>query len=573
MNRAPHAPRIGRRAARPAPAWAALAGLLLTSCAQMTPPAPPDSPGHLNQASETPRPAADIPDVVPQTSYLPPPTPAPDGERYTVVVSDVPVRELLFALARDAEMNVDIKGDLPGKVTLNAIDQTLPQILDRVARQGNLRYQIEGDSIVVAPDDPFFRTYEVGYVNLSRDTDTTVNIATQVATTGEGGADQVGGAGGAAGGGQNAQGTNSSATRVSSRAYNRFWETLTTNVLSIIGESSTANVERLQSDRLIVNPEAGVLTVKATSVEHELIQEFIDRVLTNVRRQVMIEATIIEISLNDQYQAGVDWQILLDDDKAGFGVNQQLLGEVADGVIENAVSSFVFGYRDPDASGRLVETTVRLLREFGDTKVLSSPRLMVLNNQTALLKVVEELVYFTVDVTNTDSTLNAQGRTFVETEVHSVPVGLVMAVTPQISANQEVTLTVRPTISQKVGDAVDPGPRLITQLNGGDAGDVTNLVPVIRTREMESVLKLINGQVGVLGGLMQDERSTGNREVPGLSRLPVLGDLLFNTDEVNNRKTELVIFLRPVVVEEPSLERDLREYRQFLGSAPAGAAP
>jgi MSHA type pilus biogenesis protein MshL len=571
MNRMPPAPGIGRLKVRRARACAALAGVLLTSCAQMTPPPLPDSQGHLNQASEAARPAADIPDVVAQTSYLPPPTPAPDGERYTVVVSDVPVRELLFALARDAEMNVDIKGDLPGKVTLNAIDQTLPQILDRVARQVNLRYQLEGNNIVVSPDDPFFRTYEVGYVNLSRDTDTTVNIATQVATTGEGGADQVGGGAGA--GGQNAQGTNSSATRVSSRAYNRFWETLTTNVLSIIGESSTANAERLQSDRLIVNPEAGVLTVKATSVEHELIQEFIDRVLTNVRRQVMIEATIVEISLNDQYQAGVDWQILLNDDKAGFGVNQQLLGEIADGVIDNAVSSFVFGYRDPDASGRLVETTVRLLREFGDTKVLSSPRLMVLNNQTALLKVVEELVYFTVDVTNTDSTLNAQGRTFVETEVHSVPVGLVMAVTPQISANQEVTLTVRPTISQKVGDAVDPGPRLITQLNGGDGADVTNLVPVIRTREMESVLKLINGQVGVLGGLMQDERSTGNREVPGLARLPVLGDLLFNTDEVNNRKTELVIFLRPVVVEEPSLERDLREYRQFLGAAPAGTAP
>lgn len=553
--------------------WTAVAAGLLTSCAQMTPSPPPPSSGHLNQSSEAASPAADIPDVVPQTAYLPPPTPAPASERYTVVVSDVPVRELLFALARDAQMNVDIKGALDGRVTLNAIDQTMTQILDRVARQVDLRYELDGNTILVAPDDPFFRTYEVGYVNLARDTDTTVNIATQVATTGEGGADQAGGRGGA--GGQNAQGTNSSSTRVNSRATNRFWETLTGNVLSIIGESQAGGEsgERLRSDRLIVNPEAGVLTVKATSHEHELIQGFIDRVLTNARRQVMIEATIVEISLNDEYQAGVDWQILLDEDKAGFGVNQQLLGQITDGVIDNAVSSFVFGYTDPNANGKLIEATVRLLREFGDTKVLSSPRLMVLNNQTALLKVVEELVYFTVDVTNTDSTLNAQGRTFVETEVHSVPVGLVMAVTPQISANQEVTLTVRPTISQKIGDAVDPGPRLVTQLNGGDVGDITNLVPVIRTREMESVLKLVNGQVGVLGGLMQDELNTGNREVPGLARLPLLGDLFFDANEVANRKTELVIFLRPVVVEEPSLERDLKEYRQYLGAAPASAGP
>lgn len=556
--------------------WTAVAAGLLASCAQMTPSPPPPSSGHLNQSSEAAAPAADIPDVVPQTAYLPPPTPAPAGERYTVVVSDVPVRELLFALARDAQMNVDIKGALDGKVTLNAIDQTMTQILDRVARQVDLRYELDGNTILVAPDDPFFRTYEVGYVNLARDTDTTVNIATQVATTGEGGADQAGGRGGAGGaGGQNAQGTNSSSTRVNSRATNRFWETLTGNVLSIIGESQAGGErgDRLRSDRLIVNPEAGVLTVKATSHEHELIQGFIDRVLTNARRQVMIEATIVEISLNDEYQAGVDWQILLDDDKAGFGVNQQLLGQITDGVIDNAVSSFVFGYTDPNANGKLIEATVRLLREFGDTKVLSSPRLMVLNNQTALLKVVEELVYFTVDVTNTDSTLNAQGRTFVETEVHSVPVGLVMAVTPQISANQEVTLTVRPTISQKIGDAVDPGPRLVTQLNGGDAGDITNLVPVIRTREMESVLKLVNGQVGVLGGLMQDELNTGNREVPGLARLPLFGDLFFDANEIATRKTELVIFLRPVVVEEPSLERDLKEYRQYLGAAPASAGP
>ena len=568
-----------RRRSRPLPqpratALAAACTLLLSACAQMKPPLPPESPGHLNAQSETTASAADIPDVVPQTPYLPPPTPLPPGERYTVVVSDVPVRELLFALARDAQMNVDINGDLDGKVTLNAIDQTLPQILERVARQVNLRYEIDGNHIVVAPDDPYFRTYDVGYVNLARDTDTTVNIATQVATTGEGGAQQAGGRGGAGGSGQNAQGTNSSSTRVNSRASNRFWETLTQNILSILGESQAGggDGERLQSDRLIVNPEAGVLTVKATSHEHELIQAFVDRVLTNARRQVMIEATIVEVSLNDQYQAGVDWQILLDEDKAGFGVNQQLLGQITDGVIDNAVSSFVFGYTDPNANGKLIEATVRLLREFGDTKVLSSPRLMVLNNQTALLKVVEELVYFTVDVTNTDSTLNAQGRTFVETQVHSVPVGLVMAVTPQISANQEVTLTVRPTISQKIGDAVDPGPKLVTQLNGGDAGDITNLVPVIRTREMESVLKLVNGQVGVLGGLMQDERNTGNREVPGLARMPVLGDLFFNADEVSNRKTELVIFLRPVVVQEPSIERDLKDYRQFLGQSASGAS-
>lgn len=551
--------------------WRALclAALASAGCSSMTPPAPALSAGHLPAAPAAPAGDPGIPEVVPQASYLPPPAPVPDEERYTVVVNDVPVRELLFALARDAELNVDVTGNVVGNVTLNAIDQTLPQILDRVARQVNLRYQVDGGTIFVSPDDPYFRTYEVGYVNLARDTDTTVTVATQVATTGEGGAESSGTGGGGGGG----AGANSSSTHVNSKSYNRFWQTLAGNILAILGESERAEGDQGLSDNLIVNPEAGVISVKATSRQHQLLQEFLDRVLVNARRQVMIEATIVEVTLNDQYQAGVDWRILVADDKAGFGVNQQLLGAITDGVIDNSLSSFVFGYRDPDASGKLIEATVRLLREFGDTHVLSSPRLMVLNNQTALLKVVEELVYFTLEVTTTDSTATSQGRTFVESDVHSVPVGLVMAVTPQISENQEVTLTVRPTISQKIGDAVDPGPQITSEALGGDASDITNLVPVIRTREMESVLKLVNGQVAVLGGLMQDELNSGTREVPGLAGLPFIGDLIFNADEVRNRKTELVIFLRPVVVFEPSIEKDLQGYRQFLSTQSESGAP
>ncbi len=554
--------------------WGVL-GLILGSCAELKPPAAPLSNGHLTQPA-APAPAAvppgDIPPVVPHSAYVPPPQPMPEGERYTVVVNDVPVRELLFALARDAKRNVDIAGDVSGTITLNAIEQTLPQILDRVAREVKLRYRLEGANIVIEADSPFFRNYEVGYVNLARDTDTTVSVATQVATTGEGATGNDNGGGGGNRGGGGGGGTNSSSTRVNSKSNNRFWETLTANILAILGDKPSGNKEQLTSDNLVVNAEAGVISVKATTAQHQQIQEFIDRVLTNARRQVMIEATIVEVTLNDQYQSGVDWKIVLDASRAGFGFNQNLLGPINNGVVENAVSSFVFGYRDPDANGRLVESTLRLLREFGNTKVLSSPRLMVINNQTALLKVVDELVYFTIDVTTTDSTLNAQGRSFVSTQVHSVPVGLVMAVTPQISVNQEVTLTVRPTISQKIGDAIDPGPQITANLSGKSASSITNTVPVIRTREMESVLKLVNGQIGVLGGLMQDEIKNGNREVPGLSKLPFIGDALFHVREGNNKKTELVVFLRPVIVTEPSVETDLKSYGQFLGGDPATKA-
>ena len=422
---------------------------------------------------------------------------------------------------------------------------------------------MRGGTVLISPDEPYLRTYEVGYVNLSRDADSTVTVQTRVATTGGGTGEDSGGGGGGSGGGSNI-----SSTRLNTRSYNGFWETLNQNVLAILGETERSSGGGEISDKVIINAEAGLMSVKATSREHQLIEEYVDKVLVNVRRQVLVEATIVEISLNDQYQAGVDWDLFLDPGEAGFIVDQELLGAVADGVSDNAISSTVLSYFDPTVGHGAVQATVRLLREFGETKVLSSPRLMVLNNQTAVLKVVEELVYFTVEVTDKDSTALSQGRTIVESEVHSVPVGLVMSLTPQISSNNEVTLTIRPTISQRIDDAIDPGPQLAAQVSGAALGTtVTNLVPIIRVREMESVLKLVDGQIAVLGGLMQDEVQTGDREVPGLSRIPILGDLLFHTDEIRVVKTELVIFLRPVVIRDPSINTDLKDYREFLSGA------
>lgn len=536
---------------------ATAAAVLLAGCTNMIPQAPPADSGHLRADSTTP--AAEIPEVVEQTPFLPPPEEVPDTETYTVVVNDVPVKELLFALARDADVNIDIDSGISGKVTLNAVDQTLAQILDRLSRQVDMRYEIKNGTLVISADTPYLKTYDVGYVNLSRDTQSVNNVTTRVATTGEGAAQGVGGAGGGSGGS-----SNSSTTKLNTQSYNRFWETLTFNILAILGETPRGGGDQLSSDSVIVNPEAGLINVRATHRQHELIQAFIDNVLNNARRQVLIEATIVEVTLNDQYQAGVDWNAVVDiGDGSSFNLNQGLLGGITEGIIDQNISSFVGGY-DYKGNKDSVTATVRALREFGDTKVLSSPRLMVLNNQTAVLKVVQELIYFTIEVTDKDSTATSQGRTIIESEVNSVPVGLVMAVTPQISANDEVTLTVRPTISQQVGEAIDPATQIIAAERGTDLGDIVSTVPVIRTREMESILKLTNGQVAVLGGLMQDEVSTGKREVPGLAKVPLLGELFFDTDEYVSRKTELVIFLRPVVVRQASLEGDLRAYRTYL---------
>ncbi len=498
-----------------------LLGAGLTACAYTVPKPPPPSPGHL-RAEE--KPTGEIPRISEQMPFLPPPKPLPPPERYTVVVNEVPVKELLFALARDASMNVDIDPSLEGIVTLNAIDQNLPQILDRIARQVELRYEIQDRNIIITPDKPYFRTYKIDYVNLSRESTGTISIATQIATTGtgaiaEGGAQIGGGAG-----------NNNSTTAITNTSDHRFWQTLTQNILAIVGEQAPGAAAELPvTHSVIPNPEAGIINVRATSKQHQDIQAFIDQVMANAQRQVLIEATIVEVILNDLYQAGIDWSVI-HKGGAGFDVVQGIgpisgAGPTRRGDINplRNIDSFILQYLNPDSDGKRIKVLLNLLREFGDLKVLSSPKIMALNNQTAVLKVVRNEVFFEVDVEPGFVT----GRDVfvppaVDTTAKTVPVGFIMTVTPQINENDQITLNVRPTTSSIFNEVSDPNPELRR------AGlNIVNLVPEIEVREMESVLKLSNGQVAVLGGLIQDSIRKGTNSVPLLSDLPILGDIVF----------------------------------------------
>src|SRR5471030_2413108 len=154
--------------------------VLLSACATHTLPI---SPTHITEA---PRPTGAIPETVQQSAALPPPTAAAKVETYSVTVHKVPVQSLLFALARDAGLNVDVHPGIEGMVTLNALDQTLPQLLNRIQRQVDMRYEINGGTLVVLPDTPEWRNYKVDYVNIARSTVSSVNIATQIATAGGG---------------------------------------------------------------------------------------------------------------------------------------------------------------------------------------------------------------------------------------------------------------------------------------------------------------------------------------------------------------------------------------------------
>jgi MSHA type pilus biogenesis protein MshL len=289
---------------------------------------------------------------------------------------------------------------------------------------------------------------------------------------------------------------------------------------------------------------------------NQSIQSFIDEVQNSAQRQVLIEATIAEVKLSDRYQAGINWSLVRD--STGSNVLFDMANTVNDLAL-NTAPSFNLG-ASTRVDGNLLQTTLQALETFGDVSIMSSPKIMALNNQTALLKVVDNLVYFTVDVTiDQSSVVGAPATVVYETEVNTVPVGFVMSVTPYINEQGSVTLNVRPTISRVIKQMRDPNPELAKV-------DVISEIPVIQVREVESVLKVNSGDVAVIGGLMQDEVSKNKRGIPVLSKIPFVGSL-FRYEDDNTEKTELVIFIKPIVIKNASLNGDLKDYQEYLPSA------
>lgn len=566
--------------------------LALGGCAYK--PAIPPSEGHINAEQIPPKAQEKILPPVTRSDFVPPPRPQVKTPTYSVVVNDVPVRELLFALSRDTRQNIDVHPNIQGLVTLNAIDETLPAILERIAQQVNLRYRTEGKTIVVVPDTPYFRTYRVNYVNMARDTTSSIGVSGDISGASTG----AGGQGGQGGG----QSSSTSSTKVDTKSVNNFWDILRQNIESILsaskalGQNADQRAARAEAERaareeriaqaeavsraganaaslfsaafpagststdikndIAVNPVTGTITVLGTEKQQALVQQYLDSVGSASQRQVLIEATIAEVRLSNAYQAGVDWSRIATG--TGFSFQQQLLGTNL-----GTPPRMVVGYTNPTSDIGNIAMSLRLLEQFGNTRVLSSPKLMALNNQSALLKVVDNLVYFTIESdTNTNQLVTT--TTYTST-ARTVPVGLIMSVLPQITEGGMVNLTVRPTISSVIRFVPDPNPALQFTGTGVPLNNpISNLIPEVQVREMESVLQAGSGQTIILGGLMQDNVKRNRDQIPGLGNIPRVGEAFQYRDEEVS-KTELVIFLKPTVISNPSLDSDeLKMFQRFL---------
>jgi general secretion pathway protein D len=552
---------------------AAIAALVMLAAACGQAPISP-TPTHLR---EEPRAAGSIPPPVQIAPVLPKPEPTTRPETYSVVVNRVPAQELLFALARDARLQIDIDPSLTGLVTLNAVDQTLPQLLTRIARQIDMRYEIDGQNLTVMRDAPYLRSYKIDYLSANRNVSMRSTASTQFGASGAT-------AGGTAAAGGSATGATST---IEVTSQNHLWESVVANVREILRESDRvfpggaavapaqqpppagaaagqppapqpSQTTFQEASAVIANQESGVLFVRATSKQHARVQEFIDQVMAGAKRQVLIEATVSEVQLRNEYQRGIEWSRITRADGSGLTLRQPAAISGTTGFNANP---FLVGLLSRSGNFSL---TLKLLEQFGDVRVLSSPKLSVLNNQTALLRVTRDIIYFTITPSTQPITIAAGGtgvtlQASFTTTPNVAAEGFMMTVLPQINETDSVVLNVKPTIRRQVGSARDPNPALQGQQTQND-------IPLFETREFDSILRLQSGDTAVLAGLMQDQVENTDTGIPGVRSIPLIGEALSSRADLT-RKTELVIFIRATVIRDPSVEGDFQTFRGQLPSA------
>ncbi len=566
------------------------------------------------RAKLPPEPEAPIPALVP----LSPPvrTTVPAAVRLLTVRSDTetPVRDLLVGMARTAGVDVDIDSGVEGSILLTATNRPFLEIVERVAERANLRWEFRDGYLRVEPDRPVLRSYRIDYLNVVRETESSVTTSATIASV------------------SSAAGSNGSSSSVNGKVEADFWKELQANVAAILGLepatgtpapaaqpvaapapgasqaattvspqlaaaldaaarnptgagglaslteilASQAVAAGTQSDavavqvaapgaspppaaQLSINRQAGLVTVRATERQHRQVAAYLRDLRRTATAQVLIEARVLEVSLSDEFEAGVNWRSL-------FGGSFELGTSFGQVVAEPPFTGPGGGNEATAGRATLalangdISAVANLVQRFGTVRTLSSPRVTVVQNQTAVLKVAQNQVYFRLNFETTEAQNGGISRTTVSSDLNTVPVGVIITVQPSINTDTErVALAVRPTVTRIVNFVQDPAVSIASN------NRVESLVPIVAVQELDSVVTMASGQVLVMGGLMQDSTTGTDTGLPVLSGAPLLG-YLFKARDDKTSKRELVIFLKATIVEGSTLDPyDTDIYQSFGG--------
>jgi len=504
------------------------------------------------QAALLPQVGVDLPDA------------AAADERFDVNTDSTPAKAFFMALVEGTPYNMVVHPKVTGRISLSMKGVTVSEVLSVINDVYGYAYRETPTGFVVMPATLQTRIFEVDYLNLRRAGISRMTVSSGQVTgggSGGGGNSGGGGSGGAGAGGAQSgqQGSQPSQGRqgggagqvagsgIETNYEADFWTELQETLEELIGEEA--------GQQVVVNSQSGVVVARAMPEKLRRIEEYLETVQSIAQRQVIIEAKIIEVQLNDGYQAGINWVAVAENSSgdtytfgqrtppAGFGGDFDDLGGTPITIEPGTVTT---GFTSTTLGGAFAmafdigdfNSFIELLSAQGETRVLSSPRVSTLNNQKAVIKAGSD-EFFVTDVSSNTVTGTASS-TSLDVELTRFFSGIALDVTPQIAADGRIILHIHPTVSE-----VTDQQKVITVSGQSD----TLPLAFSEIREADSIVKAESGQIIVIGGLMRNSSKTDIYGMPILRSIPGIGRL-FRSERQVELKTELVILLKPIVADE-----------------------